>query len=70
MGKFIPSKKKSDSKSVKEKLAFLSWLDPFTYVDNYVMPHVKKKTDSKIVEGIINIFFAAIFAFIVYTLLG
>jgi len=70
MGKFIPSKKQSDSKSVKEKFAFLSWLDPFTYVDNYVMPHVKKKTDSKIVEGIINIFFAAIFAFIVYSLLG
>jgi signal peptidase I len=69
MPKFIPNKK-NDSKGIGEKLSFLKWLDPFTYVDLYVMPVIKKKTDSKIVEGIVNVFFAAVFALIVYMALG
>jgi len=70
MPKFIPNKKQKDSLKINEKFSFLKWLDPFTYVDLYVMPQIKKKTDSKIVEGIVNIFFAAVFALIVYMLLG
>ena len=34
------------------------------------MPHVKKVTDSTTIEFTINFLFAAIFAFILYTILG
>lgn len=59
------SKKENNNffKSLKNKLKFL---DPFTYVDLFVMPQVKKYTDSQIIETIVNIFFAAIFALIIY----
>ena len=64
MVKFL--KKKSDLKdsflknflsSFKKKFSFLSFLDPFTYVDLWVMPFVKKKTnESKLAEFLVNLF--------------
>ncbi len=64
------SEKKGFIKSLKEKFSFLRWLDPFTYVDLFVMPRVKKITKSEFVENIVNVFFAALFAFLFYTILG
>jgi signal peptidase I len=54
-------------KKIREKL---KWLDPFTYVDLYVMPKIKKRTESSIIEMLVNLLFAALFAIIVYLLLG
>ena len=56
--------------SISEKFSFLKWLDPFTYVDLFVMPRVKKVTTNSTVEFLVNIFFALLFAWIIYTLLG
>lgn len=57
--------------SIKNKLSFLSFLDPFTYVDLWVMPFVKKQTNnSQIAEFLVNLFFAFVFALSLYFLLG
>jgi len=57
--------------SIKQKLSFLSVLDPFTYVDLWVMPVVKKATNnSELAEFIVNIVFAFLFAFVAYSILG
>jgi len=53
-----------------EKFSFLKWFDPFTYVDIFIMPKVKKITNNEYVEMGVNIFFALIFAFAIYSLLG
>ncbi|MFA6064688.1 MAG: hypothetical protein WCW44_00185 [archaeon] len=55
---------------IGEKFSFLKWFDPFTYVDIFVMPRVKKVTTNEYVEMGVNIFFALIFAFAIYSLLG
>jgi len=55
---------------VKEKFSFLKWFDPFTYVDLWVMPKIKKVTTNEYVEMAVNIFFALFFAWAIYTLLG
>lgn len=57
-------------KKIREKLGFLKWLDPFTYVDIMVMPRIKRITQSKLVEDLVNLFFAALFAVVLYLLLG
>ncbi len=57
-------------KDFKKKFSFLKWLDPFYYVDLFVMPHVKKVTKSEVVETMVNILFAAFFAFAFYSLLS
>jgi len=68
MAKFNKNKKeKSKISFLKEKLKFL---DPFTYVDLFVMPLVKKQTDSKLVENLVNFFFAGFFAILIYLLLA
>jgi len=64
-----PSRSSTVSK-IKQKFSFLKWLDPFTYVDLFVIPQVKKVTDSVVVEFLVNVFFALLFAWIIYTLLG
>ena len=71
--KSISGVKKSSTSffsSISEKFSFLKWLDPFTYVDLFVMPRVKKVTTNSTVEFLVNIFFALLFAWIIYTLLG
>ncbi|MEK6958793.1 MAG: hypothetical protein AABW59_01980 [archaeon] len=55
---------------LKKKFSFLKWVDPFTYVDLFVMPQVKKVTDSEAVEFIVNVFFAFLFAWGLYAALG
>jgi signal peptidase I len=86
MSKFISKNKKNKSKnkeSVFSKfkksindsplgvvISKLKWLDPFTYVDLFIMPKVKAVTDSELVETGVNIIFAGLFALIVYLLLG
>jgi signal peptidase I len=65
MPKFV--KPKEDKKNILSKL---KWLDPFTYVDYFVMPRIKKITQNKIIENIVNIFFAGLFAIIIYLILG
>lgn len=49
-------------KKLKESL---KWLDPFTYVDLYVMPRINPK-NNKNIETIVYIIFAFIFAYILY----
>lgn len=55
---------------IKQKLSFLKWIDPFTYVDLFVMPRVKQITKSETVELLVNVFFAAVFAYILYSVLA
>lgn len=68
------SKTKDKAKSffvhVKKKLSFLKWLDPFHYVDLFIMPQVKKVTKNEFIELIVNVIFAAIFAYIFYSILA
>jgi len=59
--------KKENKYSFLEKLKYL---DPFYYVDTFVMPRVKEKTDSKLVENLVNVLFAAAFALVIYFLLS
>lgn len=66
----VESEKKSFFSFIKKKLSFLKWLDPFHYVDLFIMPYVKKITKSESVELIVNVFFAALFAFTFYTILS
>jgi len=61
------SEKEKQPSKVMEKL---KWFGPFTYVDLFVMPQVKKISASKKVEFIVNVLFAALFAGIIYLLLG
>ena len=70
MAKF-KSKKGPEKKGKKSGLTEkLQWLDPFHYVDLFVMPRVKKHTQNRIVEAAVNLVFAAIFAAIIYAVLG
>ena len=71
----LAAEEKGESFSEKAKAKFpflrhLKWLDPFTYVDLWVMPRVKKVTDSGAVETVVNVVFAFLFAWIFYTALG
>lgn len=47
----------------------LKWLDPFTYVDMYVMPRLNRK-NSETIAIIVYVFFAFVFAFLLYSALG
>ena len=62
-----------DFKVLKERLkglpAATKWLDPFTYVDLYVMPRVNP-SNSQVVAWAVYLVFAFLFAFILYTGLG
>jgi len=49
-------------KALQDKLR---WLDPFTYVDEFVMPHVNPSGD-KAIETIVYLFFAFLFAYVLY----
>lgn len=78
MAKFIPKKKqksylegpKSILSGVRSRFAFLKWIDPFTYVDLFVIPQVKKVSDSELLEFVVNVVFAFIFAAAIYAILG
>jgi len=52
------------------QLQALKWIDPFTYVDLFVMPKVKKVSQSETIETIVNIIFAFAFAAAAYFILG
>ncbi|MFA6268978.1 MAG: hypothetical protein WCW13_06820 [archaeon] len=71
-----PSKSSSSSKvnnlisKLSQYFSFLKWFDPFTYVDMFVMPQVKKINNSEVLEFIVNVLFALIFAWAIYTILG
>lgn len=56
-------------KNVKKKFSFLKWIDPFTYVDLLVMPRVNPN-DNSTLSWIVYIAFAAIFAFLIYNVVG
>jgi signal peptidase I len=49
----------------KENFKWLKWLDPFTYVDLYVMPIVNPKRNG-LVENFVYLFFAFVFAWFLY----
>jgi len=53
-------------KEVRQKL---KWLDPFTYVDLYVMPRVNPK-ENEILSWVVYLISAFIFAWVIYTVLG
>lgn len=52
--------------SIKEKI---KWIDPFTYVDRYVMPYINPSNNDAI-SWAVYIIFAFVFAFVIYTVLG
>jgi len=62
-----------DFKAFRERLKSfrkkLKWLDPFTYVDLFVMPRVNPGND-KLVSWAVYVFFAFLFAFTLYNGLG
>lgn len=58
-----------EKKSIKEKLSFLRWLDPFTYVDVFLLPKINPKND-KMITNIVYIISAFVFAFAFYKLFG
>ena len=53
-------------KEIREKL---KWLDPFTYVDLYIMPRVNPK-DSEAISWVVYLASAFLFAWLIYTGLG
>jgi len=53
-------------KKLREKL---KWLDPFTYVDLWVMPRVNPK-ENEIVSWVVYLVSAFVFAWLIYTGLG
>jgi signal peptidase I len=56
---------------LKKKFSFLRFLDPFTYVDLFVIPKIRTKFgEDSLVEKATNVFFALLFAFLAYTILG
>ena len=54
---------------LKELRQKLKWLDPFTYVDLWVMPKVNPN-NNKAIETVVYVVFAFIFALALYALLG
>lgn len=60
---------KSQTKSLKERLAFLRWLDPFTYVDVFILPKINP-SENRTVTNIVYVISAFIFAFAFYSLFG
>jgi len=67
MAKFSGQANEPKKKGILHKLR---WFDPFYYVDLFVMPKVKERTDSSLVENIVNFLFAIIFAALIYVILG
>ena len=57
---------KESLRTIRKKLR---WLDPFTYVDLYVLPKVNPNKNSTI-EFAVNLFFAAFFAIAIYSIAG
>ncbi|MEI7961059.1 MAG: hypothetical protein WCI04_01870 [archaeon] len=66
----VNSVSSSKSASFLEKFSFLKWMDPFTYVDLFVIPKIKRVTNNSAVEFAVNALFALIFAWIIYSALG
>ncbi len=55
-----------DLKKIKEKL---KWLDPFTYVDLYIMPSINPK-ENELLSWVVYLVSAFVFAWLIYTGLG
>ena len=66
MVKFKKENKENKFKFLEKR----KYLDPFYYVDTFIMPKIKEKTDSKLVENLVNVLFAAMFALVIYFLLS
>lgn len=47
----------------------LKWLDPFTYVDKFLMPKINPK-NNEVIAWVIYLVSAFVFAFAIYTILG
>lgn len=56
-------------KTVNEIKFRLRWLDPFTYVDLFLMPRINPNKN-KSIESIVYLISALVFAFLLYNLLG
>ena len=54
---------------MKKLLEKLKWLDPFTYVDKYLLPVVNPKNNG-IISTVVYVVSAFVFAFIIFNLLG
>lgn len=54
---------------IKKKLEFLKYLDPFHYVDIFVMPAVNPK-ENELISWVVYIVSAFIFALAIYSILG
>ena len=47
----------------------LKWLDPFTYVDEYVLPRVNP-SGNEVINWVVYLVSAFVFAFLVYSIFG
>ncbi|PIU21871.1 MAG: hypothetical protein COT15_00145 [Candidatus Diapherotrites archaeon CG08_land_8_20_14_0_20_34_12] len=56
-------------KTWKEKLSFLRWIDPFTYVDVFILPKINPN-ENKLITNIVYVISAFIFAYLFYQLFG
>jgi len=57
--------------SFKKRFYFLRFLDPFTYVDLFVIPKIRSRFgENSFAEKAVNVFFALLFAFLAYSFLG
>jgi signal peptidase I len=64
----LKNKTKNVFSFIFKKLSFLKWIDPFTYVDIFVIPRVEKFGPT--VVSIVNVLFALFFALAIYVILG
>ena len=56
-------------KKIKQKFSFLKWLDPFHYVDRFLMPRVNPN-DNEMISWIVYIVRAFVFAYLIYFFMG
>src|SRR3989338_135460 len=54
---------------LRKKLGFLKYLDPFYYVDTYLVPKINPK-NTEWINWIIYLVSALFFAWLIYTILG
>lgn len=59
----------SHSSSSRKSRSFFEKLDPFTYVDDYIIPHINPK-NNEIINWAVYIVFSFVFAYALYSIFG
>ena len=56
-------------KKIKKKFSFLRYLDPFYYIDTYIMPKINPN-DNEVLNWIVYLASALVLAFVIYSAFG